>query len=108
VPTNQLVSRAIDHVLETELEAQAAVVACETESKDELEHARQQRRAAMERAQSRIVAMHARAAQLMQARIDTVTELRRQASVVEAMQFADPERRAAALARLAQLLTTSD
>ena len=102
------VARAMDRVLQAERAAQAAVAECERICADILERARQQGRATLERAQMRIVALHARAAKGLDLRAAALTEERRKAAAVAVAELSDSNRRSAALERLAARLTTTD
>jgi cysteine sulfinate desulfinase/cysteine desulfurase-like protein len=103
-----LVARAMDRVLESEQSAQAAIHDCERECTEILERAREQRRAILESAHARIVALHTRAAKALELRIAKVIEQRKQAAAAAAVQLSDPERRSAALERMAARLTADD
>lgn len=102
------VARAMDRVLEAERTAQAAVTECERTCAQVLERARQQRRAILEHAQARIVALHTRAAQGLALRTAELLAQRRQSAALTAGERANPARRDAALERLAARLTAAE
>ncbi len=99
-------ARAMNQVLEAERDAQAAVAQCERACAELLEQARHQRRSILDRAQMRIVALHARAAKRLEREAAELIEQRRKAAAALAGQLSDPGRRGAALDRLAARLTT--
>lgn len=99
---------AMDRVLQAEQDALAAVAECERLSAAELEAARQERRTILERAQVRIVALHARAAENLERRAAEILERHLRSATAEAEQLADPELRHAALERLVARLTTPE
>ncbi len=98
----------MDHVLRAERDALAALAECERLSAADLERARQQRRAILEHAQARIIALHARAAQALERRSAAIMEKHLRSSTAEVQQLADPGRRRAALEALAARLTTPE
>lgn len=100
-----LVVRAIDRVLESERAAQAALAECELQCDQMLERSREHRRAILERAHARIVALHARAAKALELRAAEIAEQRRQSATATAAQQSDPARLSDALQRLATELT---
>jgi len=102
-----LVSDAMDRVLAAERAAQDAIAECERDYGQALESARQQGRAILERAEARIVALHARAAQALTRRAAEAAEQRRVSGTLTVEQLSDPARRAAALVRLAARLTST-
>ena len=99
------IARAMNSVLESESAARAAVAECERSCAEVLEQARQQRRSILDRAQSRIVALHARAARRLEIQAADLTEQRRKAAALMAEQLSDPARRRTAIERLAARLT---
>jgi vacuolar-type H+-ATPase subunit H len=102
------VARAIDRVLQAERAAEATVAECERTCADILEQARQQGRVILERAQTRIVALHTRAAKGLELRVAELTEERRKSAAVTLGQLSDSNRRNAALQRLADRLTATE
>ena len=102
-----LVARAIDRVLDAEHTARAHVKDCEAQARDRLEHARQQRRAIMERARVRIVSLHSRVSRALEQRDAQLQEQQRTAIDASA-HSKDSFPIHAALARLAQRLTSSE
>lgn len=103
-PDDKRVADAIDRVLDAERSAQSAIADCEKQGLESLEHARQQRRTILERAQQRIVALHTRAARALEQR---VTEVREPHGRIVAGTIApeiDHARMQAAIGRLADLL----
>jgi vacuolar-type H+-ATPase subunit H len=102
------VARAMDRILQAERAAQSTIAECERTCADILEHARQQGRAILERAQARIVALHTRAAKGLELRVAELTEERRKSAAVALVQLSDSNRRSAALQRLADRLTTTE
>jgi vacuolar-type H+-ATPase subunit H len=97
---------AMERVLQAEREATAAIAECERAGTEAVERAREQRRAILERAQARIVALHARAAQALERRGEEILQKHLRSSTAEVEQLADPARRQAALGRLAARLST--
>jgi len=59
----------MDRVLEAERVARSAIAECEKQGREFLEHARQHRRTILERAQQRIVALHAGSARAVERRV---------------------------------------
>jgi hypothetical protein len=102
------VARAIDQVLAAERTAQAAILQCENATTAALEHARQQRRACLERAQARIAVLRARVAHSLELRTTQLAEQRRQSAAATVIELSDASKQAAAIERLAALLTGSD
>jgi hypothetical protein len=100
-----LVTRAMDSVLQSEREAQAALDECERECEHLLELSREQRRVIVERARARIVALHNRAAKALETRTTELAQQRRQAAAAAAVQLSDPGPRSSALERLTARLT---
>ena len=107
-PSEVAATAAMDRVLQAERDALAAMAECERLSATELEQARQRRRTLLERTQARIVALHARAAQALERRAAGILERHLRSTTAEVEQLADPERRQAALERLAARLTTAE
>jgi vacuolar-type H+-ATPase subunit H len=103
-----LVARAMDRALESERAAQVAIAECEQQAADVLEHARQQRRTILERAQARIVALHTRAASNLEQRTADIAAKRVQSATAVVEQLSEPARRTKALERLAARLTTDE
>jgi hypothetical protein len=100
-----LVVRAMDRVLESERAAQTALAECERNCEQMLERSREQRRAILERAHARIVALHTRAARALELRTAEIVEQRRQTAAATAARQSDPARLTDALERLAIELT---
>jgi ATPase subunit of ABC transporter with duplicated ATPase domains len=107
-PSEVAATAAMDRVLQAERHALAALAECERLSAAELEQARQRRRTILEHTQARIVALHARAAQALERRAAEILERHLRSATAEVEQLADPERRRAALERLAARLTTAE
>jgi vacuolar-type H+-ATPase subunit H len=105
-PSEVLVVRAMDRVLEAERAAQAAIAECERECEEMLEHSRERRRAILERAHARIVALHTRAAKALELRTAEFVAQRGKSAATTA-QPADPARFSDSLERLATQLTGS-
>lgn len=103
--SDALVVRAMDRVLESEHSAQATLAECERNCNQMLERSREQRRAILERAHARIVALHTRAAQALVLRTAEIVEQRRQAAAATALQQSDAARLSDALQRIATELT---
>lgn len=99
------VARAINRVLETERVAHCAIAACATQAEESLEHARQQRRSILERAQARIVALHARAERAFERQASLIHPQPGHTEPGAAAEQADHARLLAAIARLADGLT---
>jgi vacuolar-type H+-ATPase subunit H len=100
-----LIAQAMNRVLESERTARTTIAECERKCADHLEHARQQRRAILERAQARIMTLHNRAQKSLERCITRITEQALQSARPAVEQFSDPARRRAALERLAAWLT---
>ena len=101
-----LAAQAIDHVLEAEREAQAAVGACERAGSEVLEAARHRARGILERAQARTVALHGRAAKKLELCAAGLMEERMKTAAEAVKQLSDPGRLGVALERVAAQLTT--
>jgi len=106
-PSEGAATAAMDRVLQAERDALAAVAECERLAAAEIEQARQRRRTGLERTQARIVALHARAAAKLAEGAAEILARHLRSATAEAEQLADPERRQAALERLAAGLTSS-
>lgn len=98
-------AQAFDRVLEAERAGQAAIADCERQMAQYLEHVRQRRRAILERAQTRIVTLHARAAKALELKSAAILEQRKTSAADAVERLSDPGRRAQALERLAARLT---
>jgi vacuolar-type H+-ATPase subunit H len=103
-----LVAHAMNRALDAERAAQAAIADCERQAAEILEHAREQRRNILERAQARIVALHTRVAGTLERQAAVITERSRQSAATAVEQLSDPVRCAKALEQLAARLTTDD
>lgn len=103
-----LVARAMDRALEAERAAQAAIADCERQAAEALERARQQRRTILEHAQTRITALHRRAAGKLQRQAADIAARSLESAATAVEQLSDPERRTRALERLAARLTNDD
>ena len=103
--SDALVVRAMDRVLESERAAQAALAECEWNCNQLLERSREQRRAILERAHTRIVTLHTRAAKALELRTAEIVEQRRQTAAATTAQQSDLARLSDALQRLATELT---
>ena len=101
-----LVAQAIDDVLEAERDAQAAVAACERAGAKVLEAARQRARGIFERAQTRSVTLHRRAAKKLELCASDIMEQRMKTAAEAVKQLSDPDRLGLALERVAAQLTT--
>ena len=99
-------AQAFDRTLEAERAGQAAIADCERQMAEYLEHARQQRRTILERAQTRIVTLHARAAKFLELKSIAILEQRKLSAADAVERLSDPTRRAQALGRLAARLTS--
>jgi vacuolar-type H+-ATPase subunit H len=108
VSREALVARAMDRALESERAAQVAIAEFERQAAEILEHARQQRRTILERAQARIVALHTRAAKNLERRTADIAAKRVQSATAVVGQLSEPARRTKALERLAARLTTDE
>ena len=100
------VSAAIDHVLQFESAARAAVAACEREFMQSVEGARDQRRAILNRAQQRIVRLHAHCTEVLERRLAAAAEEHGKKAAAILAKLTDPARRQRALETLAATLTT--
>ena len=100
------VARAIDHVLDSEHAAREAIAQCERECAEALERAREHRRAILDRAQKRILALHERSTSALQRSLATSGEERGKPSAAVSARFSDPLRHRRSLERLAASLTT--
>jgi hypothetical protein len=98
-----LALRAMDRVLAAEREASLRIAACERHCQEQLERARTERHAILERAQQRIVALHARAAKALEERSAVILKTSHPAPAVAAPQH---EQVQAALAQLVNGLIT--
>lgn len=107
-PSEVAATAAMDRVLQAERDALAAMAECERLSATELEQARERRRTLLERTQARIVALHARAAQALERRGAEILERHLRSATAEVEELADPQRRQAALERLAARLATAE
>ena len=103
--SDALVVRAMDRVLESEHTAQAELAECERNCNQMLERSREQRRAILEHAHARIVALHTRAAKALELRTAEIVEHRKQTVAATAAQQSDPARLSDALQRLVTELT---
>jgi hypothetical protein len=74
----------------------------------QIEHARQQARAVLERAQARIVALHTRAEKSLQQRSAGIAEQHQHSAVRAVERLADPARRTRAVEWLAARLTSDE
>ncbi len=106
VAGDPLAAEAIEHVLEAEREAQAAVASCERTGSEVLEAARHQARSIVERAQARTVALHGRAAKKLEMCAAALMEQRMKTAAESVKQLSDPARLGMALERVAAQLTT--
>jgi hypothetical protein len=104
--TDPAAGQAINRVLEAERDAQTAVSASERAGAAALEAARQQARVIVEHAQTRIVALHGRAAKKLERCGAALMERRMQDAAEAVKQLSDPDRLGLALARVAVQLTT--
>lgn len=102
-----LTARAIDQVLQAEAASRAAVGECQQGAKATVEHAREERQRILDRAQARIVAVHARCTQALERASASAAEARRAAASTFVAQLSDPTRRQRALERLATALTSN-
>jgi hypothetical protein len=100
------VARAIDHVLESEHAARDAIAQCERECAEALERAREHRRAILDRAQKRILALNERSTSALQRRLAAAGEDRAKTSAAVSARFSDPLRHRRSLERFAASLTT--
>jgi vacuolar-type H+-ATPase subunit H len=98
--------QAMERVLASELEAQAAVAECEAAGAQVLEAARQQARGIIERAQARAVALHGGAAKKLEQCAAQLMEQRMKASAETVKQLSDPQRMRRVLEQVAIRLTT--
>jgi len=104
---DSLAASAMNRVLDSERQAQVTIAECERSCSEQLERARQQRRAILERAQARIVALHTRAAQRLEQRTAEVMEESRRSAAGAGTGLEAPGRRDEALERLvSQLIGT--
>ena len=108
IRSDALVARAFDRVLDAERAAQMAIGDCERQIAAQIEHARQEGRAILERAQARIVALHTRAEKNLELRSVGIAEQRRQSAAEAVERLSDPARRARAVERLAAHLTLDE
>ena len=99
-------AQAFDRTLEAERAGQAAIADHERQMAEYLEHARQRRRTILDRAQTRIVTLHARAAQALELKSAAILEQRKSTATDAVERLSDPTRRAQALERLATRLTS--
>jgi len=100
------VGRAINRVLETERVAQSEIAASATQAEESLERARQQRRSILERTQARIIALHARAARAFERQASLIHPQPGYTEPDAAAGQAERARSLAAIARLAEGLTS--
>jgi hypothetical protein len=100
------IAHAIDRVLVSERTARDAVEQCQRECDELLEKARAQRRAILDRAQQRIIALHARCTQTLARRVAGAGTDQRPGAAALLACLSDPTRRQRALERLAAALTT--
>lgn len=98
------VANAMNRVLEAERSARAAVADCESQMQALMEQARQQRRNILERAQKRVLALHARSAQSVARRAERILGPGETASVGQPV---DRARLRAAIERLLERLTAA-
>jgi hypothetical protein len=101
-----LAAHAMNRVLESEREAQAAIAEQERHCSEQLEQARQKRRALLEHAQARIVALHTRAAKALQQRATAIAEQAARSEQNSAPEPGSAERWDGAIRRLLERLTT--
>lgn len=104
VPDDVRVAQAIDCVLELERAAQSAIAECEKQGQELLEHARQERRNILQRAQDRVVALHTRAAHAFDQRAAQAREQHARPPASVFAQRNDPDRLRAAIEKLADRL----
>jgi len=102
------IAQAMDHALEAERAAQAAIADCERQAAETLERSRERRRTSLERAQARVVALHTRVAGTLERQAAVIAERSRQSTATAVEQLSDPVRFARALEQLAARLTTTD
>jgi len=100
-------SEAMDRVLQAERDAIEALAECEREAAVRVEQARQLRRAILERAQARVIALHARAAEALERRSSAILAEQQRSAAAASAALTDPGRARAALERLAARLTTT-
>jgi citrate synthase len=100
-----LIARAFDRVLQAEAAARDAVSECEQGANDTVERAREERQRILDRAQARIVAIHARCTRVLEQASTAAAEARRAAAANFVAQLSDQARRQRALERLAASLT---
>jgi hypothetical protein len=96
----------MDRVLDTERAAQTVIGECETQAARTVEQAREDRQRILERAQSRIVSLHTRAAGALENRARSMAGKSSQSANSAGDHLADYARRMKALHRLAEYLTT--
>jgi hypothetical protein len=94
----------MSRVIESERDAEARIAACEHRCEDQIEEARAARRVMLERAQVRIVALHARAAEALNRRTAAILAQSRQGTGAAATTAQPQERIEAALTRLVTYL----
>jgi hypothetical protein len=102
----QFAAQAIEGLLEAERDAQAAVAACEAAGSKVLDAARERARGIFERAQSRSVALHGRAAKQLEVCATALMQQRMKTADEAVKQLSDPGRLKLALERVAAQLTT--
>jgi hypothetical protein len=105
---DSLAASAMNRVLESERQAQVTIAECENLCSEQLERARQQRRAILERAQARIVALHTRAANKLEQRTSEAMEKARISAAGADAGLEAPGRRDEALERLVSQLIGTD
>jgi hypothetical protein len=96
----------MNRVLQSEREAQAAFAEQERLCSEQIEQARQRRRAILEHAHARIVALHTRAAKALQQRSADIAEQAARSEQCSAPEAGSAERWESALERLLQRLTS--
>lgn len=98
--SNAQASDAMHQVLQSEEESRARIDACARECQEAVERARARRRRLLERSQTRITALHARAAQALKERSNALLVQARAEAHASAAQPDPPERMQSALDRL--------
>lgn len=100
---DSLAREAMNRVLESERQAEATIADVESRCKEQVERARGERRAILDRAQSRIVRLHTRAAQILEQRRGEIAAAARQSAARIGTDEA-PERLEVALEQLVSQL----
>lgn len=104
-PVDAQIVRAIDQVLQAEAALREAVDECQQTAKGTVARAREERQRILDRAQVRIVSMHARCTQALERASAAAAETQRAAASTFVAKMSDPARRRRALERLAAALT---